>query len=308
MTVKALKKQLMAAIAMVVVSAIALSSSTYAWFASNNVVKATGMSVKATTEGGIEIKVISATQALGNEKTTGWATTANANIAAIDLLPTSNKPEASAGVITSDWYHASAAVATAATAKPDTYCKLQTVTDSCTFTNGVESGNGMLSYENGVKGAVSAGAYYLATSYDIASVGAGATDLKVQGVTVTGVVNSGAFDESLRVAIVCGSNVALYAPVGYTADTSYKVITATTGTPMALAAAANTTVPETENVTAMPSTSTSEILIGTVGDENSPTRVNVYIWYEGEDTNHFTNNATNVDGLSVTVDFVATLN
>ncbi len=42
---KALRRQLMAAIAMVLVAAIALGSSTYAWFAINNKVTATGMSV-----------------------------------------------------------------------------------------------------------------------------------------------------------------------------------------------------------------------------------------------------------------------
>ena len=47
MSVKALRKQLMAAIAMVVVAAVALSSSTYAWFANNNKVTATGMQVTA---------------------------------------------------------------------------------------------------------------------------------------------------------------------------------------------------------------------------------------------------------------------
>jgi hypothetical protein len=47
--VKSLKKQLMAAIAMVVVAAIALSSATYAWFVNNATVKATGAAVKAST-------------------------------------------------------------------------------------------------------------------------------------------------------------------------------------------------------------------------------------------------------------------
>ena len=49
MNSKAIKRQLLAAIAMVLVAAIALGSSTYAWFASNTHVDATGMSVKATT-------------------------------------------------------------------------------------------------------------------------------------------------------------------------------------------------------------------------------------------------------------------
>jgi|GEM_PF-537859 len=46
MSTKALRKELLAAIAMVIVAAIALSGSTYAWFAVNNIVTATGMTVK----------------------------------------------------------------------------------------------------------------------------------------------------------------------------------------------------------------------------------------------------------------------
>ena len=47
MNVKALRKQLMAAIAMVVVAAVALSSATYAWFVSNNQVTATTTQISA---------------------------------------------------------------------------------------------------------------------------------------------------------------------------------------------------------------------------------------------------------------------
>ena len=47
MSTKALKKQLMAAIAMVLVAAVALGSSTYAWFVSNNTVKATTSTISA---------------------------------------------------------------------------------------------------------------------------------------------------------------------------------------------------------------------------------------------------------------------
>lgn len=46
-SVKSLKKQLMAAIAMVMVAAIALGSSTYAWFVSNNKVTAQTTNIKA---------------------------------------------------------------------------------------------------------------------------------------------------------------------------------------------------------------------------------------------------------------------
>ena len=48
-TVSGLKKQLAAAIAMVLVAAISLGTSTYAWFVSNTKVSATSSSVKATS-------------------------------------------------------------------------------------------------------------------------------------------------------------------------------------------------------------------------------------------------------------------
>ena len=66
MSTKALKTQLLAAIAMVLVASIALGSSTYAWFASNKMVKASGMSVSATTS---EALMISDTGADGSFKT-----------------------------------------------------------------------------------------------------------------------------------------------------------------------------------------------------------------------------------------------
>ena len=49
MSSKSLKKQLMAAVAMVLVAAIALGSSTYAWFVNNATVTATGAQVTAST-------------------------------------------------------------------------------------------------------------------------------------------------------------------------------------------------------------------------------------------------------------------
>lgn len=49
MNSKAIRKQLLAAVAMVLVAAVALGSSTYAWFANNNMVTATGLKATAQT-------------------------------------------------------------------------------------------------------------------------------------------------------------------------------------------------------------------------------------------------------------------
>ena len=78
METKALKKQMGAAIAMVLVAAIALAASTYAWFVSNNTVKATTASVSAQSNApflkiaktGEALTDTSATQVAGaNDKT-----------------------------------------------------------------------------------------------------------------------------------------------------------------------------------------------------------------------------------------------
>lgn len=77
-SVKALKKQLVAAIAMVLVAAVALASSTYAWFVSNNKVTAKTTSISAQSnsaylliEAGKKTTADSTTAATGTEQTTG---------------------------------------------------------------------------------------------------------------------------------------------------------------------------------------------------------------------------------------------
>lgn len=69
-TVKALKKQLVAAIAMVLVAAVALGSSTYAWFVSNNSVKGTTTTISAQSNAPfLKIDSVKVTADSGTEKT-----------------------------------------------------------------------------------------------------------------------------------------------------------------------------------------------------------------------------------------------
>ena len=90
MSTKALKKQLMAAIAMVLVAAVALGSSTYAWFANNTKVTAEGMSITALSEGAnLEIAWTSTSFEAGKTLIGQTeAATNSATIAATELLPT----------------------------------------------------------------------------------------------------------------------------------------------------------------------------------------------------------------------------
>lgn len=278
MTVKALRKQLMAAIAMVVVAAVALSSSTYAWFASNNKVTATGMQVQATAEGGIEIAYVGET--IGD-----YSTTANAGMtSAQELYPTSTLAQASGGSISSKWYHASAESATNSGAKSGTYEELA-------LTNGKDADNKY---------------YYVEKTFNVRSVSSTklAKDLKVTEITVTGA--SDALSSSLRVAVVSGTNVALYAPCytvngGGATSVSYKVATSVAG--------GTATMPADNNVTALfKNQVSSNIVAGDIGAGLSGSDVKVYIWYEGEDTNHFSNNLdSTIDTISLSVEFEATI-
>ena len=74
-SVNTLKKQLVAAVAMVLVAAIALSTSTFAWFVNNTSVEATGMHVNAVADGSLVIKGVtsSADQAYTSIGTVGTA-------------------------------------------------------------------------------------------------------------------------------------------------------------------------------------------------------------------------------------------
>lgn len=92
-SINSLKKQLVAAVAMVCVAAVALGSSTYAWFAANNKVTAEGMQLQAQGETGIVIKS-------KDNNDSKWATTATAGMTQpTQLLPTST-------IDLNKWYHA----------------------------------------------------------------------------------------------------------------------------------------------------------------------------------------------------------
>lgn len=95
MNSKAIKRQLLAAIAMVLVAALALGSSTYAWFAAQNDVTATGMSVTAQSDGGI---VIAEEPASGEQPE--WFTTVEVSHGTASLYPTST-------INLSNWYSSS---------------------------------------------------------------------------------------------------------------------------------------------------------------------------------------------------------
>lgn len=280
MSTKALKTQLLAAIAMVLVASIALGSSTYAWFASNNKVTATGMEVQAQAEGGIEIAYTKST-----ETTATYQTSATAGVTtAAKLAPTST-------LDTSAWYHASAQTANASTAKDDTR-KTLTLTET---TMSAPSNYGSL----GGDGTVS---YYMVQNFNIRSTtsSALAKGLTVDSVSVAG--NTADMSKALRVAIKLGTKVLIYNPTSATAS-DYDVYSGYTAGTATKAGMVNCIGKDT--ATLLADTAATEIPAkGTTN--NGGVDVQVYVYFEGEDTNLYTD-AFKAEGLKVTVNFSATV-
>lgn len=267
MTVKQLKKQLAAAIAMVVVSVVALSSSTYAWFVSNNSVTADGLTVQATSEAGILIRHKTA----GNSgdfasSATGLFSTAKT------LYPTST-------VSGTTWFHASAQKMDASIAAQGTMKTL-----SLNVTDGVAKDG-------------DSKAYYIVDKFELYTTGT-ASNLKISDIKVANANTH--FDKSLRVLVVCGTNKYVFAPNRTEAETTYTVGINPDGSTNA-----------GTSVTAYGSDATSgyssKVLAETVSSSaDTPTEVTVYVYFEGEDKEHYSNQFAN-STLAVTLKFEATV-
>ena len=243
-SIKALKKQLAAAIAMVLVAAIALGSSTYAWFVSNNKVEATTTNISAQSN--------SAYLVIDTKKTT---TDSKSSVSAGD----SNKPLYPAKITKSDadaaeWKSAYAEKATEATMKADSEF---TIADG-TADKAVEAGYAVKN------------TFYIGTgTYD-----GEFTNLHITGVTV----DTATTDENknlgnaMRVLVVCGNDWQVWSAAGEKLSSSES-----TGT------AFSTGVKKDQDAT-----------------------VDVYVYYDGDDTNVYSDNLTNLTSNGVTITFEAT--
>lgn len=269
MNSKASRKQLLAAVAMVLVAAVALGSSTYAWFVGSGSVTAEGMKVQAQSEGGLAIRWTGEAKQL-------WGTTASAGMnTAASLLPTSTYD-------LRNWSHAAASAPNSSTAKDGTYTDI-TTTVLGAQKNTYQANNG----------------YVLMQPFEIRSTSQtqNAKGLFVSGVTVTSASHD--LDKALRVGVRLtpkGENPSevayIYAPVSG-ASTSYNWTNGTTTHAVTLAQ-----VGTKDN-------DASQILADTVEipyDAGSAIDVEIYIWYEGEDAKLYSDSYHN-GSLDVSVQF-----
>ncbi len=270
MNSKAIKRQLLAAIAMVLVAAIALGSSTYAWFVASGTVTAEGMKVQAASEGGLAISVDGK----------AWGTSADANVTA-KLLPASTMD-------LKVWSHATAEKVNASKAKAGTR---SLITD--TVYGGAA---GAFADDNG---------YVVMKEFKIRSTGTTDTVAKglyVSNVTVT--APAAQMSTALRVGVMSQGKTYIYGPVnitnpgnsefGNTATDNYPVYG---NSETALGTVTLSKVGEDSSVIL-----SKEVEIPTDGE--NAIKVQVFIWYEGEDKNLNTELFNN-EQLNVTVEFTS---
>lgn len=177
-SVKALKKQMGAAIAMVCVAAVALGSSTYAWFVSNNNVKATTTNISAQSNSAYLVIDTKTTSKTSTSATTATDTTA------VKLYPA----QVVNGTTTESYKFESAYAAAADNALE------KAATRFTVGTNGTaeEAVNNSYAHKD---------TFYIGTGgYD-----GSFTNLKVEGVTVSA-KNTDKADlvNAMRVLVVCG--------------------------------------------------------------------------------------------------------
>ena len=182
-TVKALKKQLVAAIAMVLVAAVALGSSTYAWFVSNNTVKGTTTTISAQSNAPF-LKIDK--EALSDSSTT-TATRASEESVALYPAEVVKNTEGNAPLFQSAYAASKSA---------------STILDGSRF----DVGTADVASEGDNK-------YALKQSFVIGTTDGKAgsfKNLKVAKVELTGETEGTLLGDALSVLVVCGNNWAVY--------------------------------------------------------------------------------------------------
>lgn len=202
MDTKALKKQMGAAIAMVLVAAVALGSATFAWFVTNNSVKATTSTISAQSNAAfMNIKYNSSAvdSDLQADKSTlddtplypaQWGNNFNAD----------GNAAAGAGI-----YQFETAFAETVDAATMDATSLKLVGSPTVASTANAKGN----------------KYAVANLFNISSKGSNLTNLKVTSASIeTADKGNAALDDALRVLVVCGNNWVVCNKSGVVTDSS----------------------------------------------------------------------------------------
>lgn len=251
MDTKALKKQMGAAIAMVLVAAVALGSATFAWFVSNNAVKATTSKISAQSNAPF-LKIDKTAITAGSTTSISYADEADMKIYPAQVVKnTDGKPLFKSA-------YASAANATTE------------------LTNS--------RYDVGDAAAAVKGEFAIKKSFKIGTADAKAgsfKNLKVSGVELTSTGTDG-LEDALSILVVCGDNWAVYKK-----------------------SADGTVLTEYKDKVSADGVNTDGVLADAIA-ANQSVDVDVYVFYDGSETNVYTNNLDKLTAIGATVTFTAT--
>lgn len=249
MDTKALKKQMGAAIAMVLVAAVALGSATFAWFVSNNKVDATTSKISAQSN--------SAFMYIRDE-----------NEQSKDLR-TDDSSVANTSLYPAHWANG------ADTTPYDTLANFYTAfgtsaIDGSKVDNTVKLVPAQGADAAGTPAAAVTGKYAVKNTFYVGSKGAELTNLVVASAKITGATgDNDKFDSALRVLVMSGTNWVLCNKDGIvsSSDTTHK-------------------------------------LADKIGEDE--TTVEMYVFYDGDDAQVFTNNLENLKTASKRINVVFT--
>ena len=295
METKALKKQLGAAIAMVVVAAIALGSATYAWFVSNNSVTANTSTVSAKSNSAYLV-IANAAAKTGDDSTkvttTSSTTSADASEtnANVSLYPatwdntfTSEKGSTKADSTTNGVYQFESAYASSKDSANEAGLDSATGVNAKTTRFAVGSPSDAA---NGQNPYALLNTFYVGTgTYDGIF-----TNLKVTGFAVSNTSGDSASDlpSAMRALVKCGNNwVVVKMGANNTAEVvSQKDKTGSTDSPF------DGIIRSAE--------------FGQLTAGQTDAQVDVYLYYEGSDSRVYTENLSKLSGCHVTLTFEAT--
>lgn len=251
MDTKALKKQMGAAIAMVLVAAVALGSATFAWFVSNNSVTATTSKISAQSNAPF-LKIDKTAITAGSTTSISYAEDADVNLYPAQVVKNTDK-------------------------KPlfkSAYASTAAATTELTNSR----------YDVGDAAAAVTGEFAIKKSFKIGTADAKAgsfKNLKVSGVELTSKGTDG-LEDALSILVVCGDNWAVYKK-----------------------SADGTVLTEYKDKVSAAGNNTDGVLTDTIA-ANSSVDVDVYVFYDGSETNVFTDNLDKLTAIGATVTFTAT--
>ena len=269
-SVKTLKKQLGAAIAMVCVAAVALGSSTYAWFVSNNNVDAITTDISAQSNSAyLVIQEATADKTATDNTSTSSATAEDRTAVALYPAQVVN------GTTTGSYKFESAYAAAAENSLEKTSTRF-TVGSNGTAEEAV---NNTYAHKD---------TFYIGTGgYD-----GSFTNLKVENVKVSAKDTAKAdLVSAMRVLVVCGDQWTVW-------KNGAEVTSVDT-----LNTAGNAT--ETTTLTAKYTDATNKAIAASVSKDNDVT-VDIYVFYDGADGEVNSDNLADLKDCGVTVTFTAT--